>query len=93
MGEDTKNLIKLICLPISDLAEALGVPYDTVRSWSSGRADPSPENVEALVRFIEEHAEKLMAEANKLEGREMMKVMNRRHPIAPAPSWGSPPKS
>ena len=61
MSEDTKSLIKLVCLPIKDLSEALGVPYDTVRSWSSGRIDPSPENRAALVKFIEEHAEKLRA--------------------------------
>ena len=59
MSEDTKNLLKLVCLPIKDLSEALGVPYDTVRSWSSGRVDPSPENRAALIRFIGEHAEKL----------------------------------
>ena len=61
MSEATKNLVKLVCLPIKDLSEALGVPYDTVRSWSSGRTDPSPENRAALLRFMGEHAKKLRA--------------------------------
>ena len=61
MSEDTKSLIKLVCLPIKDLSEALGVPYDTVRSWSSGRIDPSPANRAALLRFMGEHAKKLRA--------------------------------
>lgn len=68
MSEETKNLIKLVCLPIKDLSEALGVPYDTVRSWSSGRIDPSPENRAALLKFMGEHANKLWSAVEELGG-------------------------
>ena len=67
MGEDTQNLIKLICLPIIDLSEALGVPYNTVRSWSSGRIDPSPENRQAIAKFMRRHAQKLLIAAPGVE--------------------------
>ncbi len=67
MGEDTQNLLKLICLPIIDLSKALGVPYNTVRSWSSGRIDPSPENREALIRFMRSHSAELAKKAEELE--------------------------
>ena len=67
MSEDTKSLIKLVCLPIKDLSRDLGVPYDTVRSWSSGRIDPSPENRAALLKFMGEHAKKLRATVDELE--------------------------
>ena len=68
MGEDTQNLLKLVCLPIVELSKSLGVPYNTVRSWSSGRIDPSPENRKALGKFMRDHAKKLVAAAEELEG-------------------------
>ena len=68
MGEETQDLIKLVCVPILELSRALGVPYDTVRGWSSGRADPSPENREALAKFMRQHAQKLLIAAGELEG-------------------------
>ena len=68
MGEETQRLIKLVCVPIRGLATTLRVPYDTVRGWSSGRADPSPENRQALAKFMREHARKLVAAAEELEG-------------------------
>lgn len=67
MGELTQRLLKLLCLPQSQLSEALGVPYDTVRGWSSGRADPTPDNRKALASFMRRHAEKLLAAADELE--------------------------
>ncbi len=67
MSEDTKSLIKLVCLPIKDLSRDLGVTYDTVRSWSSGRIDPSPANRAALLRLIRQHAKKLRATVDELE--------------------------
>ena len=67
MGEETQDLIKLVCVPILELSRVLGVPYDTVRGWSSGRADPSPENREALAKFMRDHAENLIAAAERLE--------------------------
>ena len=68
MGEETQRLIKLVCIPILELAGAIRVPYDTVRGWSSGRADPSPENRQALAKFMRQHAGKLVAAADELEG-------------------------
>ncbi len=68
MGEETQRMIKLVCLPIVELSRELQVPYDTVRGWSSGRADnPSPENRKALAAFMRAHAKKLVAAAEQLE--------------------------
>ena len=68
MGEETQRWIKLACVPIVELSRVLRVPYDTVRGWSSGRADPSPENRQALAKFMRDHAKKLVAAADELEG-------------------------
>ena len=52
-------------LPV--IAEALGVSHDTVKSWSSGRIEPSPENQQALAAFMRSHGEKLIEAAERLE--------------------------
>ena len=50
------------------MAIAVGVGYDTMKSWSSGRTDPSPENRAALAAFMRKHAAKLERLAEELEG-------------------------
>ena len=67
MGEIIIGLMKALCLPQAQLSEALGVPYDTVRGWSSGRAEPSPENRAALAAFMRTHAGRLLKLAEELE--------------------------
>lgn len=67
MTERMRRALKLVCLPMTELAESLGVGYDTVKGWSSGRADPSPENREIFVTFIRAHAHKLLELAEDLE--------------------------
>ena len=68
MGEMIIGLVRALCLPQAQLSEELGVPYDTVRGWSSGRADPSPENRAALASFMRTHAARLVKLAEELEG-------------------------
>ena len=68
MGELTQRLLKLLCLPQSQLSESLGVPYDTVRGWSSGRADPTRANRTSLAAFMREHAKRLLGAAAELGG-------------------------
>ncbi len=50
-----------------ELADALAVPYDTARGWSSGKTDPSPENRQALAGFMRQHAKQLLEAADSLE--------------------------
>lgn len=66
MGERIQRVLKAVCLPMNELAGRLGVGYDTVKGWSSGRADPSPENRAALATFLEEHAGRLQDLAREL---------------------------
>ena len=68
MGEITQRVMKLLFVPFQEIANSLGVGYDTVKGWSSGRADPSPENRQALAKFMRQHAKKLVAAAEELEG-------------------------
>ena len=68
MGETTQRVMKLLFVPFQEIAAALGVGYDTVKGWSSGRADPTLENRQALAKFMRQHAKKLVAAAEELEG-------------------------
>ena len=68
MGHLIQSAMKILCLPQAELAERMAVPYDTVRGWSSGRADPSPGNRAALAAFVRSHAAELVKLAEELEG-------------------------
>ena len=68
MGQLMQRLIKLVCLPQATLAAELTLSNDTVRSWSAGRTDPSPENRTALAAFMRKHAAELVKLAEELEG-------------------------
>ena len=68
MGELTQRVMKLLFVPFQEIATSLGVGYDTVKGWSSGRADPSPDNRKALAAFMRAHAKKLMEAAEELDG-------------------------
>ena len=68
MGEMIISLMKVLCLSQAQLSDDLGVPYDTVRGWSSGRADPSRGNRTALAVFVRKHGARLVKLAQELEG-------------------------
>ena len=68
MGTQIRDCLRLINFSLNQLADVLGVSYDTAKGWSAGRTDPSPENREALATFMREHAKKLVAAAEELEG-------------------------
>ena len=67
MGELIQGAMKILCLPQAELAPRMGVPYDTVRGWSSRRAEPSPDNRAALAAFMRKHAAELVKLAEELE--------------------------
>ena len=67
VGGLTRAVIRLLHLPFEDIANGTGVSYDTVKGWSYGRSDPSPENRIALARFMREHAGSLVEAAEELE--------------------------
>ena len=68
MGKQIRDCLRLINFSLSRLADAVGVSHDTAKGWSAGRTDPSPENRKALARFMRQHAKKLVAAADELEG-------------------------
>ena len=67
MGIQIRTYLKLLTPSLPAIAEGLGVSLDTVKSWSSGRTDPSPENQQALAAFMRRHGKKLIAAAEQLE--------------------------
>ena len=60
-------MLKVICLPLKELAKALGVPYSTARNWSSGRTDLPEKYRAALAAFMRKHAAELVKLAEELE--------------------------
>ena len=66
MGEKAKEVLTAVCLPLKDPAVAMGVPYTTMRNWTSGRAMP-PESRAALAAFMRTHAARLVKLAGALE--------------------------
>ena len=67
LGEQTERIFRLLHMPFAEIAEQLGVGYDTVKGWSVGRADPTPENRRALADFVRAHAAELVKLAEGLE--------------------------
>ena len=67
MGDDDRAILKLVCFPQKELADAIGVSYSTLRDWSSGRIEIPGEVHVVLAAFIREHAEKLIVSAERLE--------------------------
>ena len=68
MGDDDRAVLKLVCFSQKDLASVLGVPDTTLRNWSSGRIGIPPESRQPLAKFMRQHAKKLVAAADELEG-------------------------
>lgn len=67
MGEQEAEALRLVCLTLKDIADALGVPHTTVRNWSAGRVAVPDESRPQLVAFIRQHAERLLTAADDLE--------------------------
>ena len=67
MGTQIRDYLKMLTPALPALAKGVGVSHDTVKGWSSGRADPSPENRQALAAFMRSHGQKLIASAERLE--------------------------
>lgn len=66
--QPTQDLLKLLSVSLKEVAEAIGVSHETIRGWSYGRSDPTPENRARLLAFVEEHRERLARAAEELEG-------------------------
>ena len=52
MGELTKRALGILSPPLRQVARAVGVSYDTMKGWSAGRTDPSPDNRRALAAYM-----------------------------------------
>ena len=67
MHDQSKRLFRLLRLPFANIAADLGVGYDTVKDWSSGRVDTTPEHRKALAAFVRDHAAELNRFADELD--------------------------
>ena len=67
MGERTKKTLQALCLTLKDVARAVGMSHDSLRGWSAGRTEPSPDNRAALAAFMRTHAARLVKLAEELE--------------------------
>lgn len=68
MGERESEILRMACLTLKDIADAIGVPHTTVRNWSAGRVALPEESRPALATFLREHADRLRSAADELEG-------------------------
>ena len=68
MGTQIREYLKMLTPSLAVIAKGIGVSHDTVKGWSAARTDPSPENTAALATFMRQHAKKLVAAAEELEG-------------------------
>jgi len=67
MGDKERELLKLVCLPLKDLAGSLGVGYENIRNWSMGRVEIPKTYRGKLAEFIRQHAKRLEKAADELE--------------------------
>lgn len=67
VSEPTQQLLAQLAISLKEVAEAIGVSYETVRGWSYGRSDPTAENRAKLVAFANEHRKRLNKLARDLE--------------------------
>ncbi len=68
MGEREGELLRVACLTLRDIAEAVGVPHTTVRNWSSGRIEVTDDMRTKLARFMRAPAARVLEAAEELEG-------------------------
>ena len=68
MGEREGELLRLACLSLKDIADAVGVPHTTVRNWSVGRIEIPRDQRSGVAAFMREHAGLLVEAAEELEG-------------------------
>jgi transcriptional regulator with XRE-family HTH domain len=66
-GIEVRVVLRVLRPPLQEVASEMGVGYDTVKGWSSGRSRPTPENRRALAEYVRRHAEGLLGLAAQLE--------------------------
>ena len=64
---DARRILKILHAPLAEIADGVGVSYDTVKAWSHGRSQPTPANRTALARFVRSHAGELRTIAERLD--------------------------
>ena len=61
-------MMKLLCLPLKELAEELDTSYSNVRNWSSGAKDIPEKYRRAIAVFMRRHAKRIARAADQMEG-------------------------
>ena len=67
MGEKEGELLRLACLTLKEIAEAVDVPHTTVRNWAAGRIEVPREARVAIAAFMRKHAAELVKLAAELD--------------------------
>jgi hypothetical protein len=60
-------MLKLVCLPLKELAEELGTSYSNVRNWSSGAKEIPEKYRQPLAAFMKRHAKRIAKAAEGME--------------------------
>lgn len=55
----TRRLLSMLTLTLAEISERSGIPLDTLKSWSSGRAEPRSEGRRSLAEWARQHAERI----------------------------------
>ena len=61
------ELLNLLAPSLREVAERLGVSYDTVRAWKLGRRTPSRENLIKLAAIAKQHSAALSDLAQQIQ--------------------------
>ena len=68
MQPKDRAMLKLVCLPLKELAEELDTSYSNVRNWSSGHKEIPDKYRKPLATFMRKHAKRIHKAASEMEG-------------------------
>jgi len=67
MQPKDRSKLKLVCLPLKELAEELETSYSNVRNWSSGQKEIPDKYRKPLAAFMRKHAKRIDKAAAEME--------------------------
>jgi hypothetical protein len=67
MQPKDRAMLKLVCLPLKELAVELDTSYSNVRNWSSGHKDIPAQYRRPLAAFMRRHARRIEKAADAME--------------------------
>ena len=67
MQPKDRAMLKLVCLPLKELAAELDTSYSNVRNWSSGHKEIPDRYRKPLAAFMRRHAKRIDKAAEAME--------------------------